>query len=207
MIMSIRALLIAAFYFVLIPAAQAMYFDRETGTNYNANRDYSPEGGRYIESDPVGLEGGHNTYAYVANSPLMLIDPLGLAWLYSQSSGRLAYQDPQTGTITQVSTGYAGYQAGLNNPAQQNVPSVGPIPQGNWIIGRQQANVTGTGVTLPGSMRLTPARGTQTFGRSGFLIHGGNFKTMDSSRGCIVLPTAVRNQISFSNDPQLMVVP
>jgi RHS repeat-associated protein len=34
------------------------YFDRETGVLYNLARNYSPEIGRYVESDPIGLYGG-----------------------------------------------------------------------------------------------------------------------------------------------------
>src|SRR5262245_28009111 len=38
-------------------------YDAETGLYYNYFRDYDPAIGRYIESDPIGLEGGLNTYA------------------------------------------------------------------------------------------------------------------------------------------------
>jgi RHS repeat-associated protein len=54
------------------------YYDAETGLHYNVFRDYDPRTGRYIQSDPIGLAGGLNTYAYVGNNPLNYIDPLGL---------------------------------------------------------------------------------------------------------------------------------
>ena len=53
------------------------YFDKETNLHYNYFRDYSPEIGRYIESDPIGVKGGINTYSYVRNNPILFIDPQG----------------------------------------------------------------------------------------------------------------------------------
>lgn len=54
------------------------YLDQGTGTYYNYFRDYDPALGRYVQSDPIGLDDGVNTYGYVSGSPLSLTDRLGL---------------------------------------------------------------------------------------------------------------------------------
>ena len=54
------------------------YADATTGLNYNYFRHYDPSLGRYIASDPIGLEGGLNTYGYVGGNPVNAVDPKGL---------------------------------------------------------------------------------------------------------------------------------
>ena len=53
------------------------YFDAETGLHQNWWRDYDPSLGRYLQFDPIGLDGGINGYVYAMANPLRYIDPLG----------------------------------------------------------------------------------------------------------------------------------
>jgi hypothetical protein len=116
-----------------------------------------------------------------------------MPWTYSQSTGSLT----QDGVF--VATGYSGAGPGRNNPAEQAVPNVGPIPQGRYSIG-PPFETARQGECV---MRLTPA-GHDALGRSGFLIHGDNL-THDASTGCIILPREIRDRIAASPDRDLEV--
>lgn len=66
------------------------YYDAESGLFYNWNRYYNPAIGRYISSDPIGLEGGLNTFNYADVNPVMFIDPEGLQGLFVRGGSPVA---------------------------------------------------------------------------------------------------------------------
>jgi RHS repeat-associated protein len=55
------------------------YADAESGLHYNYQRDYDPQTGRYLQSDPIGVEGGVNLFLYVNANPVNYADPTGEA--------------------------------------------------------------------------------------------------------------------------------
>jgi Protein of unknown function (DUF2778) len=120
-------------------------------------------------------------------------------WTYAQSTGALL----QNGR--QVASGYSGFDDGKNNPDMQAVENVGPIPQGDWTIVGPPVNTPDHG---PYVLRLQPSAQTNTFGRSGFLMHGDSIESPGcASRGCVIMPRNVREQVWASGDTDLEVVP
>jgi Protein of unknown function (DUF2778) len=120
-----------------------------------------------------------------------------MSWIYEQATGKLGHDGDFVGTC------YSGNGAGVNNPEFEDVHNVGPIPRGEWTIWPAMT-YEGLG---PMAMKLTPANGTSTFGRSGFYIHGDNVAGNESaSHGCIVAPHDIRVRIADSGDNMLQVV-
>ena len=130
-------------------------------------------------------------------------------WTYRQRSGELFHDGRY------VSTGYSGFDPdpkekgepgeGVNDPAKDGERGVGPIPSGRYEIGQPFTHPT-AGVFV---MRLQPLEGTDTHGRSGFLIHGDFVdpaKRGGASHGCIVLSRGIRRTIWESMDHELEVV-
>lgn len=54
------------------------YFHAQSGLHLTMFRAYDAQTGRWLSRDPLGEDAGMNLYAYVGNSPVNAVDPLGL---------------------------------------------------------------------------------------------------------------------------------
>jgi hypothetical protein len=118
-------------------------------------------------------------------------------WTYRVVDGDLFLNDAYEGR------GYSGNGKGKDNPSWEHIANVGPIPRGLWQISRPIVHAH----LAPPVLRLTPAPGTDTFGRDGFLIHGDKIVAPGTaSHGCIILGPAIRKAIAASADKTLQVV-
>lgn len=103
-----------------------------------------------------------------------------------------------------LAVAHSGHGDAMNDPARVRERNKGPIPPGRYVIGPAFTHPR----CGPVSMRLVPMEGTDTFGRSGFLLHGPNRTAdpTDDSEGCPVLLRNEREQVARSDDRDLVVV-
>ncbi len=110
-----------------------MFADANTALLHNGYRDLVPGFGRYLETDPIGLSGGMNTYGYVGQNPLSYVDPSGL--LQFNPDGTISFSSSGSPMIVEHSNNnIIGREYGLVVPgvvyaddgtpiqASQNIP-------------------------------------------------------------------------------------
>jgi len=96
---------------------------------------------------------------------------------------------------------YSGHGEGLDNPDDQDIRNVGPLPLGQYQIGEWHDDPT----LGPNIAKLTPLNIDTD--RSGFYWHGDNrFLNHTGSDGCLVSPPDVRHKANQSGDNILEVV-
>ncbi|WP_155757847.1 RHS repeat domain-containing protein [Acinetobacter beijerinckii] len=116
------------------------YFDAATGHFYNHNRYYNPELGRYMEPDPIGLEGGLNPYAYAGSNPVMNVDPSGLLF---QELSEKALRTPNL-DMPSIPQPIFDALMGAANSASFGIGQ----PFSNWVNGYPTANMDSSAYKL-----------------------------------------------------------
>ena len=127
-----------------------------------------------------------------------------MPWTYKISTGEMFSPN-----MVFVAKGYAGMGIDKNDPTKENVPYMGPLPEGEYNIGPAIDHTKLGPIALPLKPLsfVGPAGSDFMYKRGGFFIHADSLDHPgQASEGCIVLPTVARMMINENADKTLKVV-
>jgi RHS repeat-associated protein len=165
-------------------------FDQETGAYYYRARYYASDIGRFTSGDPAGFDAGINMYSYVANNPIVRVDPTGLSFLdFVRSSGTLRLY-------------YADGSLALECSAANHALGNGPWPPGWYYFDRHNRH-------LPDPNGKYGSYGIYIFkvpGRTGMGVHSGRANKggpNHPTEGCVRTTDSCMEQITniVATDP------
>jgi len=159
------------------------YYDAETKTWNNGFRDYNSALGQYVESDPVGLAGGINTYAYAHGNPLSYVDPHGLDIFVANTAqvGGL-HQKIVIGTPDNMLYGQSYGMTTRHNPMQWTSSAVEPTANGagSGVVYEDEDPITGVNSAL--YLHTTPAEDAAAIAFLKFQVgHTGPYNVLTNS--------------------------
>ncbi len=191
-----------------------------TGLYHYRTRDYDPVAGRFLQEDPIGLEGGLNLYRYVRNNPGKFTDPLGLCEISATERGIKYDRKPFDAEITVKTRDKEGVERTITVPG-----STWPdIREGNpgIVPGTYHGRYSPRGHRGRPGVQITPRMGIPTLGpnpgnpanfrrgaweASGINLHCGGIKTQRGSAGCIVIRKDFCKKVwdALKDDPECTV--
>lgn len=128
--------------------------------------------------------------------------------MYEQSNGRFSILDIEDGgqhRVVYETTGYAGRGRHKNRPESEYVRGFGPLPVGEYRIGKPYTSAKVGPLALP-LTRVGPTS-VDPYGRAGFVIHGDSIRRPgEASSGCIIIHREGREAVIDARCERLVVL-
>jgi len=126
--------------------------------------------GRYLQSDPIGLAGGLNRYAYVGGNPMSYVDPMGLWRNADRLIGNTAFGSAAGMTFNWLTgTGPDHRTFGPNSPHISNLRKVKYVQNAINLYNDKNGDISHCGCSESTAMMASVTNYGSRFGAKGYL--------------------------------------